>query len=325
MKAVLVEELTKKLYIGDSEEPVVGDDDLFVSVKATALNRADLLQRNGKYPPPEGESTILGLEMSGVVERVGRNVQNWKVGDRVCALLPGGGYAQKVVIPAGMAISIPDNLSFEEAAAIPEAYLTAFLNLSVLGKLSAGDHVLIHAAASGVGTAAIQLAREIGAIPIATAGSMEKLDVCNTLGAQHLINYKEENFSNVVSEITLGKGVQVILDPVGASYWDQNLQSIRLDGRWLIIGGLGGYEIERINLQVFLRKRIQFIGSTLRTRSVEEKIELTQQFVRFTKDKFNRGKLVPVIDQVFSWENAMEAHKYMEQNKNIGKIVLTIN
>jgi tumor protein p53-inducible protein 3 len=320
-----VEESTNRLYIGHSEEPVPGDDDLLVSVIATALNRADLLQRRGKYPPPEGASTIIGLEMAGVVEKVGRNVRNWKAGDRVCALLPGGGYAQKVVIPAGMGISIPENLSFEEAAAIPEAFLTAFLNLSVLGKLSAGEHVLIHAAASGVGTSAIQLVREMGGITIATAGSNEKLEVCRTLGAEHLINYKEGDFSNKVLEFTTAKGVQIILDPVGASYWEQNLQSIGLDGRWLLIGGMGGYLVEKINLQVLLKKRIQLIGSTLRTRSVKEKIDLTQLFIRFAEGKFESGRLAPVMDRVFSWTNAMEAHEYMEQNKNIGKIVLTID
>jgi tumor protein p53-inducible protein 3 len=325
LKAVLVEELTNRLYIGQAEESVPGDDDLHVSVKATALNRADLLQRRGKYPPPEGASTILGLEMSGIVESVGRNVQNWKVGDRVCALLPGGGYAQKVLIPAGMAIPIPDNFSFEEAAAIPEAYLTAFLNLSVLGKLSAGDYVLIHAAASGVGTAAIQLVREMGGISIVTAGSKEKLDACKALGAQHLINYKEEDFSSQIAGITSGKGVQVILDPVGATYWEQNLQSIGVDGRWLLIGGMGGYQVENVSLQTLLRKRIQLIGSTLRSRSVKEKVDLTQQFIQFAEEKFNCGKLVPVIDQVFSWKHVMEAHEYMEQNKNIGKIVLSID
>lgn len=325
MKAVLVEELTYRLYIGQAEEPVPGDDDLLVSVKATALNRADLLQRRGKYPPPEGASTILGLEMAGIVEKVGRNVQGWKEGDRVCALLPGGGYAEKVVIPAGMAIRIPNSFSYEEAAAVPEAYLTAFLNLSVLGKVSAGDHVLIHAAASGVGTSAIQLVREMGGIPIATAGSIDKLEVCECLGAQHLINYKKEDFSKKVAEVTFSKGVQVILDPVGASYWEQNLQSISVDGRWLLIGGMGGYQIEKLNLQVLLRKRIQLIGSTLRTRSVEDKIDLTQRFIRFSEERFNNGKLAPVIDRVFSWRDVMEAHEYMEQNKNIGKMVLSID
>lgn len=325
LRAVLVEEMTNRLFIGYAEDPVPGDDELLVSVKATALNRADLLQRRGKYPPPAGASTILGLEMAGVVERVGQNVTRWKEGDRVCALLPGGGYAQKVVIPSGMAISIPDHLSFEEAASIPEAFLTAFLNLSVLGKVSAGDYVLIHAAASGVGTAGIQLVREMGGIVIATAGSKGKLEFCQSLGAQHVIHYKEEDFAEKVSDITSGKGVQVILDPVGASYWEQNLQAMGFDGRWLVIGGMGGYQIEQINLRELMRKRVQLIGSTLRSRSEINKMELTREFTAFAEEKFTKGKLVPVIDRVFSWTEAMKAHDYMEQNKNIGKIVLTID
>ncbi|MED1824896.1 NAD(P)H-quinone oxidoreductase [Brevibacillus agri] len=324
MKAVLIEESSKRLYIGDAKEPVPGDDELLVSVKATALNRADLLQRQGKYPPPQGASTILGLEMSGVVEAVGRHVTEWKEGDRVCALLPGGGYAQKVVIPAAMAMPIAEAFSFEQAAAIPEAFLTAFLNVSILGRAAAGDHVLIHAAASGVGTAAIQLVRELGGIPIATAGSKEKLDACRTFGAKNLIHYKEEDFSAKVSEITSNRGVQVLLDPIGASYWQQNLQSIGPDGRWLLIGGMGGYQVEKIDLQMLMRKRIQLIGSTLRSRSVKDKIDLTQQFIRFSKDRFHNGALMPVIDQIYSWEQVMEAHAYMEQNRNIGKIVLRV-
>ncbi|WP_134702785.1 NAD(P)H-quinone oxidoreductase [Ammoniphilus sp. YIM 78166] len=325
MKAVLVEEGTSQLYIGQAEDPVPGEEDLLVSVEATALNRADLLQRRGKYPPPAGASTILGLEMAGIVEKVGSNVTRWKVGDRVCALLPGGGYAQKVVIPAGMAISIPDDFSFEQASAIPEAFLTAYLNLVVLGRVSPGDYVLIHAAASGVGTAAIQLVKEMGAIPIATAGSKEKLQVCQRLGAEHVIDYKEEDFSQKVAEISGGKGVQVILDPVGASYWEKNLQSIGVDGRWLVIGGMGGYQLEQVNLQLLMRKRIHLIGSTLRSRTEPNKMELTQAFLSFAEERFKSDKIVPVIDRVFPWAQAMEAHEYMEQNKNIGKVVLRID
>lgn len=325
MKAVLIEEETSRLYIGELDDPVLGDDDLLVAVKATALNRADLLQRRGKYPPPKGTPNILGLEMSGVVERVGANVRHWKVGDRVCALLPGGGYAQKVVIPAGMAMKIPDHFTFEQAAAIPEVFLTAYLNLAVLGKVAAGEHVLIHAAASGVGTAAIQLVRAFGGVAIATAGSKQKLDVCQSLGAQHVINYKEESFAEKVLAITSGNGVQVILDPIGASYWEQNLKAIGMDGRWLLIGGMGGYILEQMNLRLLMGKRVQLIGSTLRSRSVAEKIALTQQFVQFAADKFADGSLVPVIDRVYSWRDVMTAHAYMEQNQNIGKIVLTID
>jgi len=324
VKALLVETSTTRLYIGEAADPVPGDDELLVAVRATAVNRADLLQRHGKYPPPAGESTIIGLEMAGVVEKVGVNAGPWKPGDRVFALLPGGGYAEKVVIPAGMAMPIPDSFTFEQAAAIPEAYLTAYLNLSVLGQVQAGEHVLLHAAASGVGTAAIQLVREWGGIPIATAGSDEKLEVCGKLGAQHLINYKRERFADRVAAITSGLGVQVILDPIGASYYEDNLKSIGFDGRWILIGGLGGYTLEQMNLRALLGKRIHLIGSTLRSRTRQNKIDLTKQFFAFAEERLASGKLLPIVDRVFHWSEANEAHEYVEQNKNIGKIVLTV-
>jgi tumor protein p53-inducible protein 3 len=324
LKAVLVKENTRELYIGNYDDPVIEDDELLVSVKATALNRADLLQKKGKYPPPEGESEILGLEMAGIVECVGGDEKRFQKGDRVCALLPGGGYAEKARVPAGLAIPIPKGLSFEEAAGIPEAYLTAFLNLFELGKIKTGDFVLIHAAASGVGTAAIQLAKEAGAIPIVTAGGAEKLELCSKLGADYLINYREERFSDRVSDITNGIGANIILDPIGASYWDENLKSIARDGRWVVIGGMGGYELEKISLRSLMGKRISLIGSTLRSRTIQDKIRLTRAFTEFAGLRFEKGILSPAIDKVFNWEQANEAHQYMELNKNKGKIILKI-
>lgn len=324
MKAILLNEPEQRLYLGHARDIVPGDEDLLVAVRATAVNRADLLQRTGRYPPPPGASDIIGLEMAGVVEQVGSRVQDWKPGDRVCALLPGGGYAQKAVIPAGMAMAIPEGLSYEEAAAIPEVFLTAYLNLFVLSGLTAGEHVLIHAAASGVGTAAIQLAREAGAVPIATAGSDQKLDVCKSLGARYCINYKEEDFAAKVLEYTDGRGVEVILDPIGASYWERNFRCIRPDGRWVLIGGLGGNRVEQLDITAFMAKRIKLVFSTLRSRSTADKIALTGQFVRFAQDKFASGQLTPVLDKVFDWSEAMAAHEYMEDNRNIGKIVLKV-
>lgn len=221
-------------------------------------------------------------------------------------------------------MAIPDNLSFEEAAAIPEAFLTAHLNLFVLSGLSAGEHVLIHAAASGVGTAAIQLAREAGAIPIVTAGSAKKLAVCQSLGARHAINYNEEDFADKVLEVTNGRGVQVILDPIGAAYWDRNYRCVGHDGRWVLIGGLGGSKVGQLDIMAFMAKRVKLVFSTLRSRSFADKIVLTEQFVRFTDGKFASGQLVPVLDKVFDWAEAMAAHDYMESNQNIGKIVLKV-
>lgn len=193
MKAILVDE-KGNVKIGTTEKPDIAPDELLIRVKATALNRADLLQKRGHYPPPPGASSILGLEMAGIVEEMGEHVQGWNKGDRVCALLPGGGYAQYAAIPAGMAMPVPENLSFEEGAAIPEVFLTAYMNMFDLGKLQKGQSILIHAGASGVGTAAIQLAREVGANIIVTAGSQEKLDLCRSLGADTVINYTEGPF-----------------------------------------------------------------------------------------------------------------------------------
>lgn len=324
MKAILVEKDSTRLYIGEVEDLRPGADELLVDVKATALNRADLLQKRGLYPPPPGASEIIGLEMAGVVKEVGSNVAGWKPGDRVCALLPGGGYAQQVTIPAGMAIPIPDHFSFEEAAAIPEVFLTAYLNLFFLGKLQQGQTVLIHAGASGVGTAAIQLVREVGATSIVTAGSAEKLDACLTLGANNAINYKEGPFAPAVKELTGGKGVHIILDFIGASYFEQNVKSLAMDGKLIIIGTMGGAKAENVNLGLLLFRRLQVIGTALRSQPVEKKIELTQSFMDFALPRFKDERLVPVIDSIYEWDEVNEAHERMEKNLNTGKIILKV-
>lgn len=322
MKAILVDSDSKKLMLGQWEEPVISAGELLISVKATALNRADLLQKRGLYPPPAGASPLLGLEMAGVVEQVGTGVAGWKPGDRVCALLPGGGYAELAVIPAEMAMRIPEGMSFEEAAAIPEAFLTAYLNTFMLGGMQAGYTVLVHAAASGVGTAAIQLIREAGATSIATAGSEEKRAVCLALGASQAIDYKAGPFAPIVREATGGKGVSLILDFVGASYWQQNIDSLAIDGRLVIIGTMGGGKVPNVDLGQLLMRRLQVIGTTLRTLPLERKIALTQQFAAFALPRFAEGRLKPVIDTVYGAADAEEAHARMEANLNTGKIVL---
>ncbi|MBD2846310.1 NAD(P)H-quinone oxidoreductase [Paenibacillus sp. IB182496] len=324
MRAIQVEKDTHRLRIGEAPDPEPGPGELLVSIKATAVNRADLLQRIGKYPPPPGASDILGLEMAGVVERAGEGAGPWRLGDRVCALLPGGGYAERAVIPAGMAIAIPERLGFEEAAALPEVFLTAYLNLFRLGRLTAGERVLIHAGASGVGTAAIQLAREAGAVPIVTAGSAAKLDACAALGAVCGINYKEERFADRVLAFTDGHGADVILDPVGAAYWADNDRCIATDGRWVIIGGLGGYRVEQLDIRAFMGRRIQLNFSTLRALPQADKIRLTEQFAGFAAARLGDGRLRPVIDRVFDWTEAEQAHAAMKANANIGKLVLRV-
>ncbi|WP_027094219.1 NAD(P)H-quinone oxidoreductase [Cohnella thermotolerans] len=321
MRAVLLDEKTKMLRIGETEEPDRSAGDVLVRVKATALNRADLLQRRGLYPPPPGASPILGLEMAGVVEE---GSGPWKPGDRVMALLPGGGYAERVRIPAGMAMRIPDALSFEEAAAIPEVFLTAYLNLFRLGGLKSGQTALIHAGASGVGTAAIQLAREAGVRTIVTAGSQAKRDACLALGAGEAIDYKAGPFAPRVREATGGRGVDLILDFVGAPYWEQNLASLAIDGKLIIVGTMGGAKVPELDLGHLLARRLQIIGTALRTQPKERKEELTADFAAFALPRFASGKLKPIVDSVWDWNEVEAAHARMESNANIGKIVLRI-
>jgi putative PIG3 family NAD(P)H quinone oxidoreductase len=278
----------------------------------------------GKYPGDTGTKKILGLEMAGVVEQAGSDCNGWKIGDRIFGLLPAGGYAEYAVIPGEMAMRIPDNLSFEQAASIPEVFLTAYQTLFWQGELKEGESVLIHAGASGVGTAAIQLAKHIGARVIVTAGSDEKLAVCRSLGADTAINYKRSSFDQEVRKVTGEQGVHVILDFVGASYWEQNLSSLAVDGRLVLISSLGGSRVDNVNLAAIYAKRITIIGTLLSPRSLAYKIQLTREFVRDVLPLFEEGKVKPVIDRIYPLEEVGEAHRRMEENKNIGKLVLTL-
>lgn len=326
MKAILVKEPgdADQLILGTYPMPEPADDELLVKVKATALNRADIMQRQGRYPPPEGASPLLGLEMAGVVEGVGSKCHGWSAGDRVFGLLPGGGYAEYVVIPGSMAMPIPENFSFEEAAAIPEVFLTAYQTLFWLGNLQENEVVLIHAGASGVGTAAIQLAKEKGATVMITAGSEQKLAACRKLGAKTAINYKEGAFTPKILEATEHRGVDLILDFVGAAYWEQNLSVLATDGRLVLIATLGGTKVEQLNLRLLMKKRLQIIATTLRARSQDYKVRLTRDLSAFALPRFKDGRLQPVIDRIFPWEEVVQAHRYMEENKNIGKIILKL-
>ena len=326
MKAVLIREPggVENLHIAEHPDPRVKEDELLVRVKATALNRADLLQRRGKHPPPKGVTNILGLEMAGEVVDIGAAGKGWAPGDRVCALLPGGGYAERVSIPEGLAMRIPENLSFEEAAAIPEVFLTAYQNLFNVARLAPGEMVLLHAGGSGVGTAAVQLIREAGATSLVTAGSKGKIDLCLALGARAGWNYKEGAFAPWVAEWTGGRGVDIILDFVGAAYFEQNLQSMAADGRMVVIGTLGGAEVEKFSLRALMSKRLQISGAGLRSMDTERKIRLTRQFAVFALPRFADGRLVPVVDTIFDWREVAKAHERMESNANVGKIVLRV-
>lgn len=325
MQAVVVAEPggPEKMSIGSAPKPVPGDDELLVRVHATALNRADLMQREGRYPPPEGASPILGLEMAGTVEAVGSRCRTWNVGERVCGLLPGGGYAEFAVIHRDLAIRILPTLSFQEAAAIPEVFLTAFQALHWYGEVDAAKRVLIHAGASGVGTAAIQLARAAGARVYVTA-SAGKHEICLSLGAEAAIDYESEDFAARIDELTGGEGVDVIVDFIGASYFKQNASALALDGRWILLATLGGSRVADVDLRDLFRKRASFFASTLRSRSLDYKIRLTQDFASRIMPLFAVGTLKPVIDRVFDWTDAADAHRYMAENRNQGKVVLRV-
>jgi len=326
MKAILMSGLggVEFLHIGHHPDPAMKEDELLVRIRATALNRADLLQRRGKHPPPKGVPDILGLEIAGDVAAVGKTAGDWKAGDRVCALLPGGGYAELVSIPAGLAMRIPGNLSFEQAAAIPEVFLTAYQNLFEVARLARGETVLVHAGASGVGTAAVQLIREAGAESLVTAGSPEKVARCVALGARAGWNYKDGPFLPWVEEQTSGQGADVVLDFVGAPYFEQNLQCLAVDGRLVIIGTLGGAEVDKLSLRILMTKRLQITGAGLRSMDTLRKIALTRKFAGFALSRFADGRLVPVIDTVFDWKEVAKAHQRMEANVNVGKIVLRV-
>lgn len=325
MKAIVFDEPggPEVLYLGDLPDPAPGPQDLLVRVAATSINRADTLQRRGKYPVPVGDSPILGLEMAGTVIGMGAEVKGFEVGDNICGLLNGGGYAQLATIHQDMALRLPGNLSFTKAAAIPEVFLTAYQALHWLGHTQPGETVLIHAGASGVGTAAIQLARLIGTRIIITA-SAGKHDTCRQLGAEYTIDYENEDFAERVLEITGGRGANVVIDFIGGPYFQANLDCMAMEGRLVMLSFLGGVQTNSFNLAPILRKRLQIVGSTLRARSLDYKRRLTDDFQRQYWSAFADRQLHSVVDSIYDWEDVAAAHRYMEANRNQGKIVLTI-
>ena len=326
MRAVVITEPggPHVLRMSTIEEPVPGPDDLLVEVRATALNRADLIQRMGRYPAPPGtRQDVPGLEMAGVVATVGERVSGLVTGDRVFGLLGGGGYAEKVVTHARMVAPIPAGLSFVEAAAVPEVFITAYDALFNLGGLKMGEVALIHAVGSGVGTAAVQLAHHAGATTMGTAGSAEKLRKAAELGLDVGINYREEDFLAVIQERTGGRGADVILDVVGASYWERNIAALAALGRLILVGTMGGAEVS-VRLSNLMSKRLRVYGTALRVREPEEKIALTRQLEKHVLPLLSSDQIKPVVDRVFPLEEAAAAHAYMEANLNFGKIVLSL-
>lgn len=325
MRAVVVTEEgdPEHMTIGEVPTPEPGADEVLVKVHATALNRADTFQRRGHYPPPEGASQILGLEMAGTVAEMGPGVVDWHEGDRVFALLDGGGYAEYTVVHKDRLMAVPPGLSMQEAAAVPEVFLTAYQALHWLAGVQPDHDVLIHAGASGVGTAAIQLSRLAEAHPYVTA-SAPKHEVCRTLGAEATIDYESEDFARRIDEITDGRGVDVVIDFIGAPYFHPNVESLAVDGRIVQLATLGGSTVEQVSLRKLMSKRAQILASTLRSRSLAYKVQLTQEFASDVLPKFIEGELEPVIDTEYDWTEAADAHRRMENNENAGKIVMNV-
>lgn len=313
----------EQLKIGRRPTPQPGDGEVLVRVAAAGVNRPDVMQRQGRYPPPAGASDIPGLEVSGEVVALGPDVSGIAIGDRVTALLPGGGYAAYAVAAAPLCLPVPRGLSMVEAAALPETFYTVWTNLFDRGGLESGETVLVHGGTSGIGTTAIQLAAAWGARVFATAGSPEKARACERFGAARGIDYKAEDFAEVIRHETAGKGVDVILDMLGASYLARNLESLAIEGRLVVISLLGGARAE-INLNVILSKRATLTGSTLRIRTVAQKATIAEALRRNVWPLLSEGRVRPIIHATFPLAEASLAHRLMESSQHIGKIVLTV-
>jgi putative PIG3 family NAD(P)H quinone oxidoreductase len=305
----------------DVPDPVAGPGQVIVDVAASAVNRADLMQRRGLYPPPAGAPPYPGLECSGTIVTVGPDVTGWHEGDQVCALLGGGGYAEKVAVPVGQLLPIPKGVPVTEAAALPEVACTVWSNVFSLARLAEGETFLVHGGAGGVGTFAIQLGRARGARVLATAGSPEKLARCVQLGAERAISYRDEDFPEVVREVTKGRGADVILDVMGASYLTRNLKALAPDGRLVIVGLQGGTRAE-IDLGGLMRKRASLYSTTLRARPPEAKAAIVAEVREHAWPLIASGAVMPVIDRVLPMSDAAAAHKVVEASGHIGKVLL---
>ena len=327
MKAVLMDAFgsVDVLKIGDAEKPVPAEEQVLVKVFATSINRPDLVQREGKYPPPAGDSEILGLEVAGVIEALGAGVTGWHVGERVMTLVGGGGYAEFAVAYACHLMRIPESMSFEEAACVCESYITAFLNVFMIGEFKDSQTAILHGGGGGVNTAAIQLCRALTpASKLIVTASSAKMERVKEIGADFLINFQETaDFTEVVKEFTDKKGVDLILDHVGAKYLAPNMNSLGYKGRLVVIGVISGIKAE-LNLALMMVKRQQIIGSVLRSRPVAEKGEIIAEFTRRALPKFADRSIVPIIEKVFTIDQVADAHRMMEEDKHFGKIVLRI-
>jgi putative PIG3 family NAD(P)H quinone oxidoreductase len=302
-------------------DPVPGEGEVLVEVAASAVNRADILQRQGFYSPPPGASPYPGLECSGTIAALGPGVSGWAVGDQVCALLAGGGYAEKVVVPAGQLLPVPKGLSLRQAAALPEVVCTVWSNVFMVAHLRPGETLLVHGGSSGIGTMAIQLAKAVGARVAVTAGTKEKLDRCAELGADVLINYREQDFVAEIKQATDGAGADVILDNMGAKYLDRNVQALAVNGRLAIIGMQGGVKGE-LNIGALLAKRGAISATSLRARPLDEKTAIVAAVREHVWPLLAAGHVRPVVDRELPMPEAAEAHRLVEDSGHIGKVLL---
>ena len=324
MQAIVIEgdgKSADSLKLAEVPDPVPGDEDVLLRVYGTALNRADILQRLGGYPARPGASGILGLELAGEVIGVGSRVTGFQAGDRVYGLSGGGGYAQLATLHQSLAMRVPDGLTWHEAASIPEVFFTANTALRTLGAVQPGERALIHAGGSGVGIAAIQIGRLIGAEVWVTAGSDEKCARAEELGADVAVNYREHSFADVVEERTDGAGLQMILDVIGRDYLDANLRALSEAGRLVLVGLMGGARAEA-DLGLVLRKRLRIYGTVMRSRPLIDRAAITRDYQQHLEPAIVNGEMKPIIDSVFPLRDAAGAHRYMEENRNFGKIVL---
>ena len=313
------------LVVMEEHTPHPASGEILVRVAAAGINRPDVLQRKGDYPPPPDASPILGLEIAGEVVALGEGVTAYRVGDQVCALANGGGYAQYCAVPATQALLFPSGYDAVKAAALPETFFTVWANLFMMAGLKPGESVLVHGGSSGIGTTAIQLAAAFGARVFTTAGTAEKCEACLSLGASRAINYRSEDFCAVIAEETGKAGVDVILDMIGAAYFERNLKSLSRDGRLSIIAFLGGAFAEKINLAPILQKRLHLMGSAMRPRTASEKQAIRDELLEKVWPLLAEGRIAPVIHAVMPYTQAAAGHRMMEHGDHIGKIVLTFD
>ncbi|GAB3530546.1 NAD(P)H-quinone oxidoreductase [Arthrobacter monumenti] len=326
MKAIYVREPggPEVLEVREAEAPEPGPGEVLIDVTAAGLNRADVQQRKGLYPPPDGISEVPGLEVSGRVAALGPDVEGeLSVGDAVVALLAGGGYAEQVVAPAGQVLPVPEGMDLTTAAALPEVAATVFSNLFMAAGVRAGDTVLIHGGAGGIGTMAVQLVKAFDARAAVTAGSREKLEVAAILGAEVLINYHEQDFVEEIKNATDGRGADVILDVVGAKYLEQNVEALAVSGRLVVIGLQGGAKAE-LNLGTLMRKRAAVLGTTLRARPIAEKTTIMRAVGEHVWPLVRSGKVRPQVDRTFPLADAAAAHEYFDSGSHTGKVLLTV-